>query len=98
MEVRATTPGQGWLEVPRFNYPHYKVRDEAGNPVPIENGTNNTIRIQLEEPFDGLLSVDFVEPWTWRLAELCSAVFWIWVIPNFAIYYTPILYAMRKCL
>ena len=84
MEVQAVSSGQGWLEVPRFNYPHYQVRDESGKLFPIENGTNNTIRIRLDEPFEGRLVVDFVEPWTWRLSEICSAFFLLWVMAGIA--------------
>lgn len=67
----------GTLEVPMFHYKGYRAVDEAGRDYEITDGTNQVIRISLPAHFDGQLTVEFIEPWYWRAAEIISLLSWI---------------------
>lgn len=62
----------GTVEVPMFNYKGYYVMDEAGNEYEITDGENNVISFQLPQGFEGNITVEFREPWYWRVAEIVS--------------------------
>lgn len=64
----------GYVEVPMLHYKGYYVTDEYGNAYEITDGTNNVIRFSLPTGFSGKVTIDFVEPWYWRVGEFVSVL------------------------
>lgn len=64
----------GFVEVPMLNYKGYHVTDEYGNKYEITDGTNNVIRFSLPVGFSGKVTIDFTEPWYWRVGEFISVL------------------------
>ncbi len=62
------------LEIPRFSYPHYVAKDLLGNILPITTGNNNKIVVHFPYTYEGNISISFVEPFFWRVAEGISFV------------------------
>ena len=72
LQVSVVAEEGATLEVPRFAYPHFVVRDEEGNKLDWVRGHNNKIIVQFDQPYTGSIVIDFEEPWYWRLAEAVS--------------------------
>ncbi|MBQ6505449.1 MAG: hypothetical protein IJI57_16210 [Flexilinea sp.] len=71
----------GSLEIPVLNYRGYHAVDSAGKEIPIQNGTNCRIRVEIPAGFDDVLTVEFKEPWYWRAAiALSAAGVLLWLI------------------
>ncbi len=66
------TDQDGMIEIPVFHYKGYHVRDQNGTEYEIKDGTNNVINFSLPAGFSGNVTIDFEEPWYWRVAELLS--------------------------
>lgn len=62
----------GTVSLPAFHYKGYRVIDEHGVEYEITNGVNNTIQFTLPAGFSGKVFVDFIEPLSWRFAEIAS--------------------------
>ena len=60
------------IDIPKYNYPYYKAYDENGNELAISNGINNRICVSVESSYNGDVTVKFVEPILWRVAEIIS--------------------------
>lgn len=60
------------IDIPKYNYPYYKAYDENGNELAISNGINNRICVSVESSYNGDVTVKFVEPILWRIAEVIS--------------------------
>ncbi len=60
------------IDIPKYNYPYYKAYDENGNELAISNGINNRICVSVESSYNGDVTVKFVEPVLWRIAEVIS--------------------------
>lgn len=67
-----TADTEGSIEVPIFNYKGYHVYDENGREFDIYNGQNFVIGFKVPANFDGEITVQFIEPWYWRAAEVIS--------------------------
>lgn len=65
---------EGSVEVPIFNYKGYHVYDESGRELDIYNGDNFVIGFKVPANFDGEITVQFIEPWYWRAAEVISLI------------------------
>lgn len=79
--VDCSTSEECFLEIPLFYYPGYQCRDTlTGNALPVIRGENNEVWVELPEGYKGTLQIDFVEPWYWRLAEMCSLITFVGVI------------------
>lgn len=74
MEIycKAAAAKEGSVEVPMLNYKGYHVSDEYGNLYSIEDGNNNRIRFTVPSGFSGVITIDFVEPWYWRIGDMTS--------------------------
>lgn len=71
----------GSLEIPVLNYRGYHAVDSSGKEIPIQNGTNCRIRVEIPAGFDDVLTVEFKEPWYWRAAiALSAAGVLLWLI------------------
>ena len=60
------------IDIPKYNYPYYKAFDDSGNELAISNGINNRICVSVESSYNGDVTVKFVEPIIWRIAEVIS--------------------------
>lgn len=64
---------EGYVELPLLHY--YGYRAYAGEekvPLPVCKGDNNVVRVIIPAGFDAQVSVRFVSPWYWRVAEAVS--------------------------
>jgi len=65
----------GYIEVPLLNYKGYSATiKESGDKMPITNGYNNCIHVDIPFGFDGTLDISFYEPIYWRIAEVISTI------------------------
>ncbi len=74
MEIAVNALDKSTLEVPRFAYPHFVAKDENGNVLKTKAGNNNKLTIIFEQPYQGTVYIDFIEPLHWRIAELISLI------------------------
>ena len=74
------TDTDGEIYLPVWNYKGYHVIDDAGNEYAISDSDNKQIQFTLPAGFDGYITLDFIEPWYWRLAEFISlaSVIFLW--------------------
>lgn len=63
---------EGMVELPILNYRGYQIMDEYGKEYEITDGENNVIQFSIPSGFAGKITVDFVEPWIWRISEIVS--------------------------
>lgn len=73
----------GTVEVPRFAYPYFVARDQFGNKLSTDVGFNNRIKLLFDEPYNGVVNIDFEEPWHWRFAEIISLITAIGILTIF---------------
>jgi len=72
------TSSEGYVELPLLYYKGYDIiNSPAGTEAKLTQGDNNVVRILLPVGFDGILEVDFVSPWYWRVAEVISVLTFI---------------------
>ena len=62
------------VTLPVINYPGYVVYDESDNEYPIRDGENLLITFDVPASFDGDLYLRYVEPTSWRIAEIVSLI------------------------
>ena len=74
LELAVTAESEATVEIPRFNYLHFKAFDSDGNVFKTTTGTNNRMLLHFDQPYNGTVYIDFVEPWYWRFAEIVSAI------------------------
>ena len=70
-----TTSG-GTIDLPVFNYPHYQASVENGGELPISDGSNHRIRIDLPSGSKGSVHVSFRTPVLWILSLIVSLLAW----------------------
>lgn len=64
-----------YVDFPLIYYKGYKACNvETGENLPIEIGTNNTVRVKVSAGSSQYITVSFAEPVSWRIAELISAL------------------------
>ena len=71
----AENPGQEAVEVsfPLLYYKGYQAKNsETGERLPVVGGENFEVNVVLPPQFSGNLEVKFVEPFSWRIAELVT--------------------------
>ncbi|MCR4896522.1 MAG: hypothetical protein K5891_07060 [Lachnospiraceae bacterium] len=66
--------GESWVEFALLYYPGYRAVDGNGNALTVEAGSNFVVRVLLPAGFDGSVTVRFVSPVSWRIAEIVSAL------------------------
>ena len=74
--VRVTNGGKdGYVELPLLYYKGYDAKvTETGRHLPVTEGSNSAVRVEIPEGLSGTIQVWFHEPWYWRAAELISAL------------------------
>ena len=83
-EYRISTNSEGYITLPILNYKGFHVSDESGNVYKIKDGAQQEISIKLPSHFNGTIYVNFIEPISWRIAEIVSVITLIVII----IYYS----------
>lgn len=68
------------VEVPLLYYKGYTAEDEAGNRMEIIPGKSGRVSVSVPAGFDGRFSVEFREPWYWRITEAVSLVMFFVVV------------------
>ena len=64
---------ESYADVALLNYKGYQATVvQSGERLPITPGDNNCVRVLLPAGFGGKVSICFVEPWYWRVAEAVS--------------------------
>lgn len=63
---------EGYTEIPRIYYPGYRAVDQSGQALEVKSGENNHIRITIPSGYEGKVTVDFREPFIWRMSEMIS--------------------------
>lgn len=66
----------GSIDLPVFNYPHYQASVENGGELPISDGSNHRIRIDLPSGSKGSVHVSFRTPVLWILSLIVSLLAW----------------------
>ncbi|WP_251208746.1 hypothetical protein [Acetatifactor aquisgranensis] len=70
-----------YVDFPLLYYKYYRCTDaDTSQALPVCAGTNNMVRVQFPKGYSGSISIRFVEPWFWRLAEIISALTLIGII------------------
>jgi len=67
----------GNVDIPMFHYKGYQALDEQGNRLQITDGNNQVMRLSIPAGYEGNVTVDFVQPWYWRAAQIISLLSWI---------------------
>lgn len=62
-----------WVEVSLVYYKGYEAVTDEGK-LTVQSGDNAVCRVQIPDGYQGHVTVRFVSPWYWRLAEAVSAV------------------------
>lgn len=65
----------GTVEVPVFFYRGFRAVDADGNILETDYGRNKCVKIIIPGNYEGIVRLDFYEPWYWRAAEMISAMF-----------------------
>ncbi len=64
--------GKHAVTVPLYNYKGYHVFDESGNELEILNGEQNHISFELNDNYEGTVSIQYRDPAYWTAALLIS--------------------------
>lgn len=75
----------GVIKTPYFNYKGYRVTDTAGKELSITDDEYCKVSFIVPANYEGIIRVDFTEPWYWRASELISFASWIGLILYFVI-------------
>ncbi len=62
------------VDVPFLHYKGYRAYDQNGNEFAVSDGREKTVRVNLPKEYEGDIVICWVEPITWRMAELVSIV------------------------
>lgn len=71
---------EGYVELPLFFYKGYHAYAGSGEELQCVYGDNNVIRVMLPSGFEDTVSVRFVSPALWRVAEIVSLLAWIGIL------------------
>lgn len=73
---------EGFMQFPLLYYKGYIAYEkESGKRLPLYDGSNHMVSVAVPSGFEGNVSVEFVSPWYWRVAEVMSlTAFVIFVI------------------
>lgn len=72
------TEQESYVELPILHYKGYRAQAEGmGEPLAVEKGENNVVRVCIPPSFEGRILVGFVSPLAWRLGEAVTYAAWI---------------------
>ena len=72
LDLDMAAGSDGYVELPLLYYKGYKAVESGGFELPVVCGDNNVVRVIVPSGFQGIIDVDFVSPWYWRVSELVS--------------------------
>lgn len=72
LDMDMTAGEAGYVELPLLYYKGYEAVESGGMKLAIVCGSNNLVRVIVPSGFQGIINVDFISPWYWRVAELIS--------------------------
>lgn len=76
VSVSCVNNGQetGYIDMPLLYYRGYRAKSDDGNILEVCAGENNVVRVLVPGGYEGKISVGFVSPWYWRMAEVVSLI------------------------
>lgn len=78
VDIWCVASENAYIELPLFAYPYYQCVDvETGKVYTTNKGSNNKIRVDLPDNYNGNLRISFKEPWYWRVSEVISILAFI---------------------
>ncbi|MBE5918594.1 MAG: hypothetical protein E7272_02010 [Pseudobutyrivibrio ruminis] len=72
IECRNYNSKVGKVEAPIINYKGYKIYDENGVVIPIEDSDNCLVQFEVPSNYNGIIYIRFIEPWYWKVALYIS--------------------------
>ncbi|MBD5529736.1 MAG: hypothetical protein HDR02_15240 [Lachnospiraceae bacterium] len=85
---------EGYVELPLLHYYGYQAyAGEERVQLPVCKGDNNVIRVLIPAGFDMRVTVRFVSPWYWRVAEIISYM----MLLSFLVVYVRHRKEKKKC-
>ncbi len=86
MEIHVKTSDvPGVVKTPYFNYKGYRAVDSEGNNLSVTDDEYCKVSFIVPAHYDGIIRVDFSEPWYWRASEFISFGAWTVLICLFVI-------------
>lgn len=64
---------ESYMDMPLLYYKGYRAKSGDGKELEVCAGENNVVRVMIPGGYEGAVSVGFVSPWHWRVAEGISA-------------------------
>lgn len=81
--ISCSTETDACLKIPLFYFPDYRCIDiDSKQELPIIKGDNNELWVKVPAGYSGTLNIKFIEPWTWRIAEICSLLMLLVLVGN----------------
>ena len=83
MKVNCENAGseEGYIELPLLHYTGYKAYvTTTEEELATQKGTNNLVRVTIPAGFQGEIAVKFVSPIHWRISEVITYCWWIFII------------------
>lgn len=80
MLINVEAPRATGIEIPRTAYPNYRAVTSDGTSLHIVTGYNNRVRVELPQAYSGTITVSYIVPWYWRLAEIISLLSLVWML------------------
>lgn len=74
VEISNPTGETQQVEVPFLYYKGYTAKDENGSSLPILTGASGRISVSIPAGYAGSFTVEFREPWYWRVSEMISLI------------------------
>ncbi|MCR5420811.1 MAG: sulfatase-like hydrolase/transferase [Lachnospiraceae bacterium] len=71
--------------VPKYNYKGYHAYDENGNECELKDGIFDVVSFKLPANYNGKIYIKYIEPLYWRVAEMVSLVYIIYILFRFII-------------
>lgn len=72
MTIENNSNFSDYVEVPLLYYSWYRAIDLNGTELQLTTGENNVVRMVVPAGYCGEVTITFVEPVIWRIAEICS--------------------------
>ena len=69
------TSGDGYIKLPLLYYKGYRAVDtDTGEKMNAYDGDNHAVCVEIPAGYSGILKVEFVSPWYWRVAEIINVL------------------------
>lgn len=86
VKVINTSVEQGYVDVPLYHYKGYVAYSDDGTHLQCGKSDENCVRVTVPEDYNGSISIRFMSPWYWRVAEVVGYILWalfvIYIIRN----------------